>query len=65
MRSLFIILLLLFSVTCGVGFYRGWFTVDRVKIEEDEKKAAAEVRHLMQKAKPKAVERASDAKVPE
>jgi len=46
--------LLLLAVIAGVGAYRGWFTVDKPKIEQDEQTAKQELQDLEQKVKTKA-----------
>jgi hypothetical protein len=49
-------LLLVIVIVVGVGFYRGWFTVNPEKIEEDEKRAKEEVRELLKEVKAKSAE---------
>ena len=61
MRRLFVLLALTLAIVC-VGFYRGWFTVNKAKIQEDEQKAKEEVRELMQEVKTKTGERTDTAK---
>jgi Tfp pilus assembly protein PilO len=51
-------LLLVVVIVVGVGFYRGWFTVNPEKIEQDEKRAKEEVRELLDEVKAKSAERA-------
>jgi cell division protein FtsB len=53
MRRLFVFLLFVIAVILGVGLYRGWFTVDREKIQEDEQRAKQEVQELVQEVKAK------------
>jgi hypothetical protein len=54
------VLLLFVACIAGIGLYRGWFTVNRQKIEQDENTAKKEVHDLGQKVK----EKASDLKSP-
>ena len=53
MRRLVFVLLVLVVAIVGVGFYRGWFTVNEEKIQEDETRAKAEVKELLQEVKEK------------
>lgn len=43
MSRFLVVLLLIAACVIGLGFYRGWFTVDRGKIEEDKHKAQEKV----------------------
>lgn len=60
MKNLVFVLLLLVACISGVGLYRGWFTVNRQKIEQDEAVAKTEMHDLEQKVKDKT----SDLKSP-
>jgi hypothetical protein len=60
MKNLVVVLLLIVAGLSGFGIYRGWFTMDQQKIEQDEIAAKAELRDLEQKVK----EKASDLKGP-
>ena len=66
MKALVFVLVLLLAGIVGLGFYRGWFrlsmqsmdnqpsatiTVDKVKIQEDEKSAKEKVQSFGQEAK--------------
>jgi hypothetical protein len=51
MRRLLFVLLLLAVGTVGFGFYRGWFTPNQEKIQQDEQRAKEEVRELTHEAK--------------
>jgi len=62
MKRLFIVLLMLVVGIVGLGFYRGWFTVNQDKIQQDEQRAKEEVRELMQDVKAKTGERAETVK---
>jgi len=46
-------LLVLLAVIAGVGAYRGWFTMDKAKLQQDEDVAKAEIQHLEQEVKDK------------
>ena len=54
MKKLALVLLLLAAVISGFGFYRGWFTVNRQKIEQDEATAKQGLRDLEHKVQDKA-----------
>ena len=56
MKRLFSLLLVVVVGIVCVGFYRGWFTVNQDKIQQDEQKAKEKVRELMQDAKAKSGE---------
>jgi hypothetical protein len=77
MKALVFIVVLLLAGFVGLGFYRGWyhlstdntdskgsttFTVDKVKIHEDEQKAKEKVHGFGQEAKEKMGDRAGNAK---
>jgi hypothetical protein len=53
MKKLVIVLLLLVVGISGFGLYRGWFTVNKQKIEQDEATAKKEMHDLGQKVKDK------------
>lgn len=61
MKKLLIVLLLLVVGISGFGLYRGWFTVNRQVIEQDEAAAKKEIHDLGQKVKDKT----SDSKSPD
>lgn len=44
MRQFFGLLIVAAAVILGVGFWRGWFIVDRERINEDSKQAIEKVR---------------------
>ena len=60
MKKLVFVLLLLVAVIFGFGLYRGWFTVNEQKIEQDEATAKKELHDLEHKVKDKT----SDPKSP-
>jgi len=60
MKNLAIVLLVIVAGISGIGIYRGWFTVNQQKIEQDEDTAKTEMRDLGQKVK----EKTSDLKIP-
>jgi hypothetical protein len=62
MKRLFVLLLVIVVGIVGLGFYRGWFTVNPGKIQQDEQRAKEEVRELMQDVKAKTGERTDTAK---
>jgi hypothetical protein len=62
MRRLFVVLLVVVVGIVGVGFYRGWFTVNQDKIQQDEQKAKEKVRELTQEMKAKTGEGANKVK---
>ena len=51
MKKLVVALLVLFVVIGCVGLYRGWFTVDQARIQQDEEAAKAKVQDLGKKIK--------------
>ena len=59
MKRLISVLSLLVVIIVGVGFFRGWFTVNQEKIEQDEKRAKEEVRELLKEVKAKTDNRAT------
>lgn len=65
MKRLFVVLLILIVVIIGFGFYRGWFTANPDKIQEDEQRAKEEVQELMQKVKDKTGGHTEKVKEPE
>ncbi|HEY2838181.1 MAG TPA: hypothetical protein VGJ26_03485 [Pirellulales bacterium] len=62
MKKLFISLLVVVVGIVGVGFYRGWFTVNQDKLQQDEQKAKEKVRELTQDLKAKTGEGADKGK---
>jgi hypothetical protein len=62
MKKLVLVLLLLAAGIAGFGFYRGWFNVNRQKIEQDEATAKKEMHALEQKVKDKTSDRKSPVK---
>jgi hypothetical protein len=60
MKSFVFGFLLLAAVIAAVGAYRGWFTVDQAKIQQDEESAKTELYDIGQKVK----EKTSDRKGP-
>jgi hypothetical protein len=59
MKNLVFVLLVLVAGIVGVGLYRGWFTVNRQKIEQDEAAAKTEMHDLEQKVQDKTSDRKS------
>jgi len=53
MKNILFAFLLLAAVIVGFGAYRGWFTVNNAKIEQDEVVAKTEVHDLGQQVKDK------------
>jgi len=53
MKNLAFVLLLVAAGISGIGIYRGWFTVNQQKIEQDENTAKSELHELEQKVKTK------------
>ncbi len=53
MKRLVVVLLVVVLGIVGVGFYRGWFTINQDKIQEDEQRAKEKVRELTQEVKAK------------
>jgi hypothetical protein len=62
MKNFLIAMLLLAAVVVGVGIYRGWFTVNNAKIEEDEKAAKVEMHSIEKQVKEKASDLKSSVK---
>lgn len=62
MKNLVFALLLIVAVIAGVGVYRGWFTVNKAKIQQDEAAAKKEMYDLEQQVKDKTSDRKSPAK---
>ena len=60
-RLLFALLVLVVGIV-GFGFYRGWFTANQDKIEQDKQWAKEEVRELIQDVKTKTGERTDKVK---
>ena len=56
MKRLIVVLLVVAVAIVGIGFYRGWFTVNEEKIQQDEQKAKEKVRELTEELKSKAGE---------
>ena len=56
MKNFIVASLLVLAVVAGVGAYRGWFTVDKPKIEQDEQTAKQELQELGRKVKTKSGE---------
>jgi hypothetical protein len=57
MKRLFVVLLVLVVGIVGFGFYRGWFTANQDKIQQDEQRAKEEIRELIHEVKDKTGER--------
>ena len=53
MKNLAFVLLLVVAGISGIGIYRGWFTVNQQKIEQDENTAKTEIHDLGEKVKEK------------
>jgi len=51
MKKLVFSILMLLAVIFGVGFYRGWFTVNQTRIQQDEETAKGGMHDLEQKVK--------------
>jgi hypothetical protein len=62
MKRLVVVLLVVVVSIVGLGFYRGWFTVDQDKIQQDKQRAKEEVRELLQDVKAKTPERTERVK---
>lgn len=56
MKRLFVAILVVVVGIVGVGFYRGWFTVNQEKIQQDEQRAKEKVRELTHEMKAKTSE---------
>jgi hypothetical protein len=54
MKNIVLALLLLVAGISGVGLYRGWFSVNQQKIEQDEGDVKTEMHDLGEKAREKA-----------
>lgn len=54
MKNLVFAILFLLAVIAGVGAYRGWFTVNKTKIQQDEQAVKDELQDLEQEVKTKA-----------
>lgn len=65
MKRLFFVLLMLVVGIVGLGFYRGWFTANQDKIQQDEQRAKEEVRELIHEVKAKTGEPTDKVKVQE
>lgn len=65
MKRLFFLLLVVVVGIVGLGFYRGWFTVNQDKIQQDERTAKEKVRELMQEVKSKTGEGTDKVKDPQ
>jgi hypothetical protein len=50
MRRLFVFLVLVAAIVLGVGYWRGWFLVDRERISADTKQAIEKVKDATGKA---------------
>ena len=53
MKNWLLKFLLLAAVIIGVGIYRGWFSVNETKIQQDEDAAKTEMHELGQQVKDK------------
>jgi len=53
MKNLVFVLLVLVAGISAFGIYRGWFTVNQQRIEQDENTAKSELHELEQKVKTK------------
>lgn len=62
MKKLLLVLLLLAAGIIGVGFYRGWFTVNQQTLERDEISARNAIHGLEEKVKQKTVDRKTPAR---
>ena len=56
MKNRVSVILLLLAVIAAVGVYRGWFIVNKPKIEQDEQMVKEELQGLGQKVKTKSGE---------
>ncbi len=56
MKNFLIAFLLVAAVIVGVGTYRGWFTVNKAIIQQDEDVAKTEMHELGQQVKDKSVD---------
>lgn len=57
MKNFIFALLLIAAVIVGFGAYRGWFTVNKAKIQQDEAAAKTEVHDLERQVKEKTSDR--------
>ncbi len=62
MKNLVFVLLVLVAGISAFGIYRGWFTVNQQRIEQDENTAKSEMHDLEQKVKDKTSDVKSSAK---
>jgi hypothetical protein len=62
MKNFIVAFLLLAAVVVGVGAYRGWFTVNKARIQQDEDTAKTELHDLGQQVKEKTSGRKDPAK---
>jgi len=62
MKNFIFALLLIAVVVVGFGLYRGWFTVNKAKIQQDEAAAKTEVHDLGQQVKEKTSDRKGSVK---
>ena len=62
MKNLVFVLLVLAACVVGLGVYRGWFSVNRQKLQQDENTVKKEIHDLEQKVKDKSSELTSPAK---
>jgi hypothetical protein len=53
MKRLIVLLLVIVVGIVGLGFVRGWFTVNPDKIQQDEQRAMEELRELRHEVKTK------------
>ena len=51
MKKLAVVILVLFAIIACVGLYRGWFTVNQARIQQDEEAAKAKVQDIEKKIK--------------
>jgi len=61
MKNLMVVVVLLMVVTIAVGVYRGWFMVNREKLEQDEQALSEEVQDLGKSVRDKAGDLTSPA----
>ncbi len=62
MKRLVFVLLVVVVGIVGLGFYRGWFTANQDKIQQDEQRAKEGVRELTDEVKAKIHERTDPVK---
>lgn len=53
MKNWILKFLVLCAIIVGIGIYRGWFTVNETKFQQDEDAAKAEIHELEQQVKDK------------